>query len=271
MTTCETHPMPRPDLSYEPAVSRRTFLGLGATLSAPTALAARGRRGGAAARVALAAAQPDAAAPLRGVPATLLCDAMTRLGFDRSRFTLSRDIRPTVRTPGTMVGPAVTTKYETGGNATADDIRRFVFDPVDAASPGAVWVIESGTTELVSMLGELIAVACHRLGLAGIVTDGGCRDIDPIAEIGLPLFSKGTVLYGPGSVVRPVAANVPVTCGGVEVRPDDLIAADANGALVVPREAVSDVARVVDELRTKEGLTRAALARGDTLRDAYVF
>ena len=272
MTTRNPQPTPRFDLGSQPAVSRRAFLSLGAALTGPTALSARRRPGAAPVpSAALPDRQPDSSEQLRGVPATLLCDALTRLGFDRTRFTLSREIRPTVRTPGTMMGPAVTTKYETGADGTLDDIRRFVFDPVDAAGPGAVWVIESGTDDVVSMLGELIAVACRRIGLAGIVTDGGCRDIDAIAAIGLPLFSKGTVLYGPGSIIRPVAADVPVRCGGVEVRPGDLVAADADGALVVPREAVGDVATLVAELRAKEDRTRAALARGDTLRDAYVF
>jgi 4-hydroxy-4-methyl-2-oxoglutarate aldolase len=248
------------------------FLGLGAAAAVP--LTAEGRVRpveGAPSTSGTLTAQPAGGERLRGVSATLLCDALTRLGHDRARFTLAHDIRATVATEGTMIGPAVTTQYAPGRGGSADDIRRFVFDPVDAAPAGSVWVIESGTTERVSMLGELIVVACRQRGLAGIVTDSGCRDIEAIGRLDLPLFSTGTVLYGPGAAIHPVAANVPVTCGGAVIRPGDLVAADVDGALVVPVEAIDEVARLVEELQGKEDATRAALARGASLRDAYQF
>ena len=250
-------------------VSRRAFLGLGAALTAPGGLAVHASV--TARPTAPASRQQPVGTPLRGVPAALLCDALTRLGFDRADFTLSRGIGPRTGLTGTMIGPAVTTKYVRGGGGTIDDIRRFVFDPVDGAAAGSVWVIESGTDQIVSMLGELIAVRCGRVGLAGILTDGGCRDVGAIGRLGVPLYSTGSVLYGPGSVSRPVAANVPVTCGGVAIRPGDLVAADVDGALVVPREAVDEVARMIEELRAKEDRTRVALDGGASLRDAYLF
>ena len=144
-------------------------------------------------------------------------DSLVRLGYDRTRLAMSSDIHKMIPTQGTIVGPAVTTKYEESDiPTTKDDIRSYVFRTVDEAPRGAIWVIASGTAEILSMFGEVIVYACRQQGLVGVVTDGGCRDIEGMKEIGLPVYAAGTCLYGPGSVIRPVAANVPVVCGGIE-------------------------------------------------------
>lgn len=206
---------------------------------------------------------------LRGASANLLCDAMRRLGHDPQKFVMS-GIRPIVRTTGTLIGPAVTTKYEISRErGSTDDIRRYVFQTVDDASPGDVWVTSSGTDRILSMMGDIIVLACKQKGLAGIVIDGGCRDTEEMEEIGLPVFARGTCLYGPGGVVRPVAANVPVICGGVEVRPGDIVAANIDGALAIPYEVLPDVARLVPELEAKEAHAREIILKGAPLTTSY--
>jgi regulator of RNase E activity RraA len=79
--------------------------------------------------------------------------------------------------------------------------------------------------------------------LAGVVTDGGIRDREGIKRVGLPVFAQdvqspqGAFKDGPGEV------NVPVACGGVPVLPGDIIVADANGVVVVPRADAEEVGR----------------------------
>ncbi|HBY93268.1 MAG TPA: hypothetical protein DEP84_04755 [Chloroflexi bacterium] len=206
---------------------------------------------------------------LRGASATLLTDALRRLGHDPRTFAMS-GIRPMVKTRGTTIGPAVTTKYEVSRErGGSDDIRRYVFKTVDDANPGDVWVTASGTDQVLSMMGDIIILACKQKGLAGIVIDGGCRDTEEMNEIGLPVYAKGTCLYGPGGVVRPVAANVPVVCGGVEVRPGDIVAASVDGALVIPVEVLPDVVRLVPELEAKEAHAREIILQGAPLVTSY--
>lgn len=209
---------------------------------------------------------------LRGANASLLCDALGRLGHDVRKLAMSRaGVRPMFPVAGTVIGPAVTTRYEPArAPATIDDIRRYVFDPADEAPSGAVWVTSSGTDEVLSMFGDIIVLACQQRGLAGLVTDGGCRDLAAIEAIGLPVFARDVCLYGPGSVIRPTAANVPVICAGVEVRPGDIIVADVDGVLVVPRVAVDDVVRVRQELEQHEGETRRLIEQGGSLRASYL-
>jgi len=230
-----------------------------------------------AASPALGAAQPPSLRPaplqapdLEGATASLVADALNASGYDHRALTMSRDIRPVTTAGETIIGPAVTTKWELnreGMNAGA--IRRYVFEPIDRAAAGSIWVVASGTDQLLSMFGDLIGLACKRKGLAGAVTDSGCRDVAAMSDVDFPVYAKGTVLYGPGSVIRPVAADVPVVCGGVDVRPGDYVVADVDGVIVVPREALVDVARAKDELLAKEAEVRRNIEAGETLARAY--
>ncbi len=217
-------------------------------------------------------AAQDAYETLRQAPTPLIMDALSRLGFDRTALAMSRDVRPMIGSKGTIVGPAVTTKYEESDTQTTrDDIRSYVFRPVDEAEPGSIWVTASGTSEILSMFGDVIVLACRRKGLAGMVTDGGCRDIEGMEEVGLPVYAAGICLYGPGSVIRPVAANVPVVCGGIEIAPGDVVAADVNGVMAFPRAALTDVIRVIPELQAKEDRSRRLIEEGQGLETGYVF
>ena len=210
---------------------------------------------------------------LKGKPASLVADALRKGGLDPHRLTMSTDIRPVAGHTGPIAGPAVTTKWELtregqeGMSSAA--IRRFVFEPVDDAPAGSIWIIESGTERLLSMFGDVIGLACQRKGMAGAITDSGCRDVAAMESYGFPVFAKGTVLYGPGDAIRPVAANVPIVCGGVDVRPGDVVVADVDGVIVVPQDALAEVARAADELQKHEDDTRQKIEAGIPLAEAY--
>lgn len=258
--------------SINRSLSRRRFLKSGMAATAAGSLAGLG---------GVRAAQEDDRDPgsaedpfqaLKEAPTPLIMDALTRLGHDRNQLAMSRGIRPMIPARGTIVGPAVTTKYEESSlPTTRDDIRSYVFRPVDEAEPGSVWVTASGTREILSMFGDVIVLACRQKGMAGLVTDGGCRDIEGMEEIGLPVYAAGTCLYGPGSVIRPVAANVPVVCGGIEVAPGDMVAADVNGVMAFPHETLTDVIQKIGELGAKETRSRRAIEQGQPLETAYEF
>jgi len=183
---------------------------------------------------------------------------------------MSTDIRPVAGHAGPIAGPAVTTKWElTREGMSSAAVRRFVFEPVDEAPAGSIWIIESGTERLLSMFGDVIGLACQRKGMSGAITDSGCRDVAAMESYGFPVFAKGTVLYGPGDAIRPVAANVPIVCGGVDVRPGDVVVADGDGVIVVPQDALVEVARAADELQQEEDDTRRKIEAGIPLAEAY--
>ena len=236
-------------------LSRRSFLG--ASVAA-----------GATPRSATPAAAYSHA--LDGASAGLVADALRAVGIDPRSRTMSRAIRPVTDVGSAIVGGAITTRWELSrGRAAPGAIRRYVFEPIDQAPPGSLWVIASGTTQLLSMFGDLIAMACQAKSLVGAVTDGGCRDTEAMSASGFPVFARGRVLYGPGDTIVPTAANEPVECGGVRVHPGDAVVADRDGVIVVPRDRVEEVARAARELESRESAVRRKIEEGVPLAEAY--
>jgi len=243
-------------------ITRRSLLKAGAALAV----------GSGAPLASAAPQQNDPLRSLQGIQASVLTDALGRAGYNPRRQVMSTDIKPVTKPGQTILGPAVTTKWETAhAGYAADAVTRFVFQPLDEAPAGSIWVVASGIERLYSLFGELIVMACARNGMVGAVTDGGCRDIIGTEELNFPVFARGTVLHGPGNHIRPVAANVEVECGGVTVRPGDFIAADVDGVLVIPKEALPEVARFTQELVEEEIAVRRRIENGVPLASAYSY
>lgn len=233
--------------------SRRTFLATGAALAATAGV-----------QLSTANAQTTTA----GV--SVLADALSQVGLDPMSLAMAPDIKPLTSGGGTIIGPAVITKWQAGeGRMTADDVRQNMFEPLDDAPAGSVWVVAGGTDRMLSLFGGVIGIACKRNGIAGAVTDNACRDIATFDEAGFPVFGKTTVPFGPGTFARPVAANVPVVCGGVEVNPGDYVAADVDGAIVIPGSAYADVLDAVPDILAREQKLLDKIAAGVSLAEAY--
>lgn len=138
--------------------------------------------------------------------------------------------------PGARVcGPAVTAL---GPDLT---VRRMA---IDTAQAGDVLVVAAGGVRNRACFGDGTSLKMIKLGLAGAVIDGATRDRDGIVELGFPVFSRGATprnwhypeegLHG--------AVNVPVVCGGVLVKPGDIIIADGDGVVCVDRELADSAA-----------------------------
>ena len=140
-----------------------------------------------------------------------------------------RPVDPAVK----MIGRAVTTECFPGDNLA-------LHMGMAAADAGDVLVFDiKGFTEA-GHFGDIMATACKYKGIAGVVIDGSCRDSGDIAELGLPVYARafnprGTVKESLGIV------NVPVVCGGVTVRPGDIIFGDCDGVVVVPQEREDEI------------------------------
>jgi regulator of RNase E activity RraA len=237
-------------------LSRRSFLGAGAALVATSA----------------ANAQEATAltAPPKGVGVSTVADALRKIGRDPMAQAMTPDIKALTSPRGTVFGPAVTTKYEADkGRMTGEDVRKNMFEPLDAAAAGSIWVVAGGTDRILSLFGGVIGAACKRNGMAATVTDNGCRDIAAFEEVGFPVFAKASIPYGPGDFVRPVAANVPVVCGGVTVNPGDVVAADIDGVIVIPKNDYDAVMEAAAEVLAKEQGMHDKINAGASLADTY--
>ena len=109
-----------------------------------------------------------------------------------------------------------------------------------------------------------IAIMARKKKLGGIVLDAGVRDTQRIIEIGFPVFSKsivpaGTLKDSPGSI------NVPVQCGGAAVNPGDIIAGDADGVVVIPRDNAARILEIAGEIIKREKEVMDRMSEGETL------
>ncbi len=162
-----------------------------------------------------------------------------------------------------IVGRAVTVKCQPGDNLA-------LHQAIYAANPGDVLVCDLRGYDQAGHFGDIMALACKVRGLAGVVLDGSCRDSEDIRELGLPVFCRG---FNPSGTVKASLGqiNVPVSCGGIEVRPGDLILGDCDGVVVVP-QAQEDVvfAKAVAKFEKEKHIVEQLLA-GKTTLEIYGF
>lgn len=192
---------------------------------------------------------PDQVAALGAYDTPAISDMMNRL------YTMSPAIRSLTDSDLRLLGPACTVKVYPGDNL-------MVHKSLDVAHPGDVIVIDTSSSPLTAVLGDLISTKAKHRGVAGFVVDGLIRDLPGIQALGdLPVFARGVTPIGP--LHRgPGEINHAISAGGIVVHPGDVIVGDMNGVVVVPRELVSEMLRRLDERRAAEASYTAAVSDG---------
>ena len=130
---------------------------------------------------------------------------------------------------------------------------------IDQGAPDSVYVMAVENGENIAGMGGLMGTAMHARGFSGAVIDGGTRDVAYLQKIGFPVYSTGIVPSTSVGHYKFGGSNIPITCDGVIVRPGDIVTADADGVVVVPREKAADVLAV----SAGHGLQRALDVRVD--------
>ena len=127
-----------------------------------------------------------------------------------------------------MLGRAVTVQGFPGDNLA-------VHQGINAAGEGEVLVIDLGGCTEFGHYGDICALACQMRGIVGVVIDGSVRDAQDIIELGLPVFARG---LSPAGTTKDSLGKVgvPIVCGGITVRPGDIVLGDCDGVVVVPKE-----------------------------------
>jgi 4-hydroxy-4-methyl-2-oxoglutarate aldolase len=118
------------------------------------------------------------------------------------------------------------------------------------------------------MFGELLGTSLNARGVKGLIIDAGCRDVRALHEMGFPVWAravsaKGTVKATPGAV------NVPVVCAGVNVEPGDVVVADDDGVVAVPKKLAIETAQKAQKRFDDEDAKRKQLAAGVLGLDMY--
>ena len=120
------------------------------------------------------------------------------------------------------------------------------------------------------MAGELFSTEALRRGLAGIVIDGRCRDSRTLVEIELPVYARGVAPSAPPARLVPVI-QVPLTLGGVEVRPGDILLGDDDGVVVGDDAELEAAIETAETIQFREEALRASISAGTSLFTALNF
>jgi regulator of RNase E activity RraA len=199
------------------------------------------------------------------VPA--VCDILDDLGH-RDRAMHHR-LRPLDPNACVIVGRARTFRWMETDYVVEDNPYGLEIDAMDSLGPGDVAVHSSDAGYTNAPWGELMSTLAKRNGAAGCICDGLIRDCRQIMNIGFPVFHVGVRPVDSKGRGRVMAYDVPVRCGDVLVRPGELVFADFDGVVVVPRPVEEQALRLAAEKIGKENDTRRELLKGRTLRDVF--
>ncbi|MFH8799185.1 4-carboxy-4-hydroxy-2-oxoadipate aldolase/oxaloacetate decarboxylase [Streptomyces sp. NPDC017936] len=191
---------------------------------------------------------------LAGFGVATVSEAMGRTGL------LGPEIRP-VQQGVRVAGTAVTVLSWPGDNL-------MIHAAVEQCGEGDVLVVTTTSPSTDGMFGELFATALKQRGVRGLVINAGIRDTQELREMDFPAWSRavsaqGTVKATGGSV------NVPVAVDGQVIRPGDVILADDDGVVVVPRERARATVEASEAREAKEARSRAAFLDGELGLDRY--
>lgn len=157
----------------------------------------------------------------------------------------------------TLAGRAVTVDVVPGDNL---GIQR----AAELAEPGDVLVIDAKGYVEAGTWGDVLTTYAQARGLGGLVIDGSVRDSRAIIALGFPAFSRGISIKGTRKTDLG-RVNIPVVCGGVTVRPGDIVVGDADGVVVLEQERVAEVLELAQAREDKEQRFKDAFAAGKPL------
>ena len=192
----------------------------------------------------VAGPDPDVVKGFQGVPAAYVSDAIGRVSGALGLLGYG--------VGDGFCGPAVTVRTRPGDNL-------MIHKAFDYLEPGDVLVVDGGGSLAQALIGGNMRQILLNHGAAGVIIDGAIRDVAEFLGGGLPTLAKGVNHRGPAKD-GPGEINVPISCAGMVVAPGDLIIADMDGAISIPRD---DARAVLDDVRQVERNELASRGRID--------
>jgi regulator of RNase E activity RraA len=213
---------------------------------------------------AAATSDEDILESYRHVEVASVSDALEQL--TGRRMYMSHKMQPIF--PTKFAGFALTVKLAKDEGNKDPEALSGMLAAIDLGSPKSVWVmvVEDGAD--IAGMGGLMGTTMSARGYSGAVIDGGVRDVGHLRKIGFPVYATGIVPSTSVRHYRFAGANIPVQCDGVEVQPGDIVAADADGVVVVPRAKAAEVLALAQEMDFKEHSMYSIIEKYKSIREA---
>lgn len=199
----------------------------------------------------------------RHVEVASVSDAMEKATGERSY--LSHHMQPIF--PAKFAGFAVTVLLKKEENHDPNALNGMLA-AIDQGGPNSVYVmvVEDGAD--IAGMGGLMGTAMQARDFSGAVIDGGVRDVAYLRKIGFPVFSLGSVPSTSVGHYRFASSNTTVECDGVKVSPGDIVAADNDGVVIVPRAKAAEVLATAQEMDFKEHSMYAYIEKLKSIEEA---
>ncbi len=183
----------------------------------------------------------------RHVEAASVSDAIEQL-YHQKRY-MSHHMQSIF--PAKFAGTALTVKLIKQENQDPDALAGML-QAIDSGGTGSVYVMQVEDGADIAGMGGLMGTAMFSRGFSGAVIDGGVRDLPQLKRIGFPVYSTGSVPSTSVGHYRFGGVNIPVDCDGVKVNANDIIVADQDGVVVVPREHAAEILIRAQQLDNSE-------------------
>jgi regulator of RNase E activity RraA len=166
-----------------------------------------------------------------------------------------------------FAGFAVTVELKKEENKDPDALQGML-GAIDQGGPNSVYVMVVQDGVDIAGMGGLMGTAMAARNFSGAVIDGGVRDVAYLRKIGFPVYALGIVPSTSVNHYRFAGANLPVLCNGVAVNPGDIVAADADGVVVVPRAKAAEILAIAQDMDFKEHSMYAYIEKLRSIEEA---
>lgn len=197
-------------------------------------------------------------ARLARLDACAVSDALDKLGLPGAVIGIGA-----LTGPAKVAGRVVTTRL--GAPLPNLPKRHLGAGAVMAAEAGDVIVVEHRGRTDVSGWGGLLSRGAVKRGVAAVLVDGACRDVDESRDMGLPVFARAAVPVTARGRIAEHAFQEPITFGSVAVKPGDLVIADGSGIVFVDQTRAEEIIVTAEHIHAREQLMAAAIDRGEPI------